>query len=815
MNILWSELKLSFRRLFRRKVNTNLLLVTFAVSVTLSALSWTLFHTVHLSQPTFDPKGEYLILANQDRFIISTGQPSRKELETYKASLSVADDFAYMAFYGSIFIETPGGRERVLGAFPTSRALQITGAIPLHGALFTEEDDIQGAPIKLLLSERLWENHFHRDPAVLGKLMKIRDEQGTIVGIVSKEYRFPNDQDIWISYGGMPADDDDWSVRAALIKLQPGITKERAEEDLRAIHSTFPEDSPSVVRKRLPELRTYRDALLLPELRTSAMILMALSLLFLAVSCANAANLMVIDFLGRRPELAASLALGVPRSGIARSLCWQVILVALISALIASALLPVIGPLLYERIQMLNAPYWLTYQFSWNSIGMVFLFSGIAAVVTLLVPLVYLLYVDSDHVIREHAYASRGTGRALWRRMLLTGQIALLTILGVSTALLVRSNNNVSAAHWGYNAEGLFNGKISVGSIKFTEEEERRGRIASVHNSFLGIRNRPETASAAYMRNGMGYSLGPYCTYATTQEALVNGVAMGKAFYSDISDQFFDTLGVPLVEGEDFREELTDENWDLRSVIINESLARKLWPGESPLQRRLYVHYSWMEEGEPPRVVQVQGVVRDFQACGPRAESNDAIYTHFHEESGRYTYGVHIYVRDKAGVPSTKSLSDAIHGVEPRTALYFPTTVKQRIDLTLNSMRMTSDLSIVFALSAVILCAIGVYSLTVTQVLQSSREFGIRMALGAEPTKLWWCFSRAHLLNTLIGVGLGIIGATQLMRVMESLLYGVDPYGVSTYVVVAILILGVAAFSCLPSLARLKRISPSDCLRSL
>ena len=446
---------------------------------------------------------------------------------------------------------------------------------------------------------------------------------------------------------------------------------------------------------------------------------------------------------------------------------------------------------------------------------MAFLFSGIAAVVTVLVPLIYIYYIDPDHVIREHATVSRGTGRALWRRLLLTGQIALLTILGISTALLVRSNHNVGSSHWGYNAEGLFDGKISVGSIKFTKEEERVGRIASLHKSFLAIRNRPETASAAYARTAIGYSLSDVCTYATTQEALVNGVSMGKAFHSDISDQYFKTLGVEFVEGEDFQEALQDEDYELRSVIINESMARRLWPNESPLQRRLYVHYPWMDEGRLPVQVQVQGVVRDFQASGPRAETNDAIYTHFHRESGSYTYGAHIYVRDKAGLASAKSLTDALHRVEPDAALYFPSTLVKQIDLMLSSMRMTSDLSIVFAIAAVILCAIGVYSLTVTQVIQSSREFGIRMALGAEPTQLWWTFSRTHLLHTLIGVAIGIVGATQLMRVLESLLFGVDPYAPSTYVVVAILILAVAALACLPSLARLKKISPADCLRSL
>ena len=471
------------------------------------------------------------------------------------------------------------------------------------------------------------------------------------------------------------------------------------------------------------------------------------------------------------------------------------------------------GPLLFERMQVILGPYWLTYQFSWGNVGMAFLFAGIAGLVTVTMPLVTLLFLNPDQMIREHADASRGTGRAFWRRALLTGQIALLTILGVCAALLVRSSNNVGESKWGYDAEGLFSGKIGIGSIQFaTREEMRLGRIASMHRSFLGIRKRSETASSAYALNATGYSIGPYCTYASNPEALIDGGGVGKAFYSDISDQYFDTLGVPFVAGEDFPEGLARA--DANEVILNESLARRLWPDGDALQRTLYVRYSYMKEGDPPVERVVRGVVRDYQASGPLAESNDAIFTNWRVISS-YMTSAHIYVRDKVGLPTVKSLSDAIHREEPRAALYFPSTVKKQISLVLNSMRMTSGLSVVFAFAAVILCAIGVYSLTVTHVLQSSREFGIRMALGAEPGQLWRGFARGHLLTTLIGVALGLIGASQVVRVLVSLLYGVDPYNTATYLFVALVILAVAILACLPSLLRLKRINPAECLRSL
>lgn len=816
MKVLWFEFTLSLRRLFRRRIQNSLMLITFAVSVTLSLLSWTLFHTVHLSQPNFDPKGDYQVLAYEGVPVAAARQSSLEELETYKTAQTIFSDFAEIAFYYSTFIRTDAGQERVFGAFPSSRALQLVGAQPLMGRLFTPEDDVYLAPTTVLLSEKLWARGFGRDPDIVGKLINIDRQPATIVGVMPASFRFPNDQDIWISYGavskGTLSKRSRHPLRSALVRLQPGITKARAERDLQAIQSTMPPDSPSRIRKDRPALISYRDAFLVKDIRISSMILLALSLLFLAVSCANAANLMVIDFLGRRPEVAASLALGIPRGSAIRSVCWQVGIIALTAASIAIMVLPWAGPLLFDRVQSMNSPYWLVYNFAWHEAGMAFLFAGVSSAVTVIAPIVYLLLVDPDKVIRDHAYASRGTGRALWRRLLLTGQIALLTVLGVCAGLLLHSNSNMGESHWGYKADSVFTGKISIAAISYPKGQWSAGRMASLRLAFQGVSQRPETASAAFSDRAPGFSGNLYCTYATDPAALASGSTIGDAFYSRISDQYFETLGVPFVAGEDFPAEMPDDGPPY--AIINESLAHKLWPNENPLRRTLHVRYPKTKPGKTTAQLVVRGVVRDFQANGPRARSNDAIFTPYRSDRGPGP-DMTIFVRDKFGVPTVKSITDAMHGTESRAALYFPTTLTAQIKLILSSVRMTTHLTAVFAAAAVLLCAIGVYSLTVTQVLQSSREFGIRMALGAEPGRLWRSFTRGHLWTAVIGIALGLAGASQVVRVLASLLYGVDPYNAATYLFVALVILSVAALACIPSLFRLKRINPAECLRSL
>lgn len=810
MRVLWFEFLLALRRLGRRWTQNSLMLVTFAVSVMLSLLSWSLFRTVHLSNPTYDPKGEYQVLTYENTPVVGF-QSTEEEMVIYRAQTALFADMAELAFYMSPVVKTPAGYERLLAANLSSRALQLTQAKPLLGRLFTPADDVYRAPAMVLLSERLWENAYGRDPAVVGKVLEYGGDPATIVGVLPRGYRFPNDQDFWISYGAT-YNHQRFPARAALVKLQPGLTMEQVTKDLQAIQNQMPAESAARVRGVRITLANFRDGFLLPDIRVGAMILFALSLLFVLVSCVNTANLMIIDFLGRRAEVATGLALGIPRGAAMRGVCWQVGLIALAAGGVALAVLPVAGKLLFDRIQVINAPYWLAFEFTGRDVAAALLLTAVAAVVTVIAPLVYLWLVDPDKVIREHAYSSRGSGRAWWRRALLVGQIALLTVLGVSAGLLVRSNRNVGEAHWGYDAAQVFNAKISVDSISYTAQRWSGPRLASLRQAFAPIRLRPETAAAAFSNSAPGYSNGPYCTYAPESGALAQGLASGEAYYAQISDQYFATLGVPFVEGEDFPEELPDASPSY--VIVTESLARRMWPDQSALQRAVFVRYPWMKVGEPPKQMVVRGVVRDFQTCGPRAKTNDAIYLPFDKNEGTGTT-VHLFVRDQAGLPTVKSLSDAVHQGETRAALYFPSTVKRQIELMLSSVRMTSELTAMFALAAVLLCAIGVYSLTVTQVLQSAREFGIRMALGAEPRGLWLSFTRGHLLTVLIGVALGAVGASQVVRVLGALLYGVDPRGWETYASVAGAILIVAALACVPSWWRLRRINPADCLRSL
>jgi len=816
MNVLWFEFMLSLRRLARRKTQNGLLLMTFAVSLGLSLLSWSLFHTIFLSQPEFDPKGECLVLTYAGSVAGGPAHSTAGELDAYQREQTVFSEFAPVSFYSSLLVGTPQGAERVLTAYPSSLALQMTGARPLLGRLFTPDEDKHSGR-KVLLSEKMWTKSFGRDPAIVGKAIDLVGRTGEIVGVLPASYRFPNDQDLWICFGYSPGTDN-FPVRDALVKLKPGVTREQALREVELILARQGQASFANRNGLKPALMPLRDYYLLPEIRVSAFILFALALIFVLVSCTNAANLMLIDFLGRRPEVAAALALGVPRAAAIRGVCYQVSVMAGGAALLALGTLGVAGPWLYERIKIITAPYWLTYRFEWHFVIVALLLSAVAAFATVVAPICYLLWANPEQVLRENTAANRSSGRTLWRRLLLTGQIALLTVLAVSAELLVRSSYHVGESKWGYPAHRVFMGKISAVGVRRPsgkadlQADEDKAWLASDLKTLESVKARPETAAAAFAENAPGYGRPPDYRYALDPAAFAQHAEIGAAFGTQATDGFFDALEVPFVAGRTFpRENPIDGP---RYAVINESLASKLWPREDPLQRTFYVRTPDLEEKDPPLRLTVCGVVRDFQASGPTAKNNDGIYIPYQPGSGGVG-GVFLFVRDKVGLPEVRSLADAVHRADPRVPLFFPSTIAGQINLMLSSVRMTTGLTTLFAIVAVLLGAIGIYSVTVAQVLQSSREFGIRMALGAESGRLWRDFTWGHLLAALVGVAIGLAGATQVARMLGSLLYGVDPHGPATYAAVALIILLVAVLACIPSLFRLKRINPADCLRSL
>ncbi len=810
LSILRYEITLAFRRLWRRPGQTGLLLTTFGISIALTLLSWSLFHTIFLKAPEFDPQGDLYIIKQSAKTPGARLQGfNREDIDIWKANQKVFSNITHMMMYKSAFVSTGDSSERLLGSILSSEALQMIGAKPLMGRLFTSEDDKFKCAPTVLLSEKTWRSRFDTDPNIIGRVIKVDGYQAEIVGVMPKTFRFPNSQDIWLPIGfniwewNQP---DDTSFDA-LARLKPGVSPERATEDLRLIMANRGSETNTAKYDMQISSRPIREVYLESYMQRSAVVLFVLSLVFVIVSCANAANLVMIDFFGRSAELSSSMALGLPRWTAIRNICFQVAGIALIAGVIGSIVMMIASPYVHNALVLMVAPYWLKFDFAWHHIVAAIALGGISCLTAVMIPAIYLLVVSPDRIIRDGAGSSRGTGRSIWRRSLLIGQVALLTLLGVAATLLMQSNEHISEKHWGYDASKVFLGKLDVPRVDFATHEERGVIFRKV---IAEMRRIPGVRDVAITFNPPGYSWNARTRYALDPATLTNGSEDGFANNITASHGFFNALGVPVIAGKAITEEPTEESW--RDIIINESLAAKLWPGTDPIGRSLYVRFPWTDADEPTEQVTVRGMTRDFQAAGPKVPNNDMIAFSF---GGWMPWNLFIIAGGYNSLPTTKEINDAVWRVDPRVVPYFPDSIKNQIDIALGYMRLTTKLTTIYALAAALLCGVGVYSITIAQILQRQREFGIRLALGIDPFRLWVRYARGHILTTAIGVAIGLVGAAMVMHTLNSMLFGVKALDLATFAIVAGAIILISALASIPSLYRLRRIKPADCLRSL
>jgi putative ABC transport system permease protein len=811
MNTLYYEFMLSLRRLGRRRLQTGMMLATFTVSITLSLVSWSLYHTMFLKQPDFDPAGRLVVIG----FIKDTPGArhngiSREDLRAWQERQTSFSELAGFSIYRSIFIATKDASQRHLGALMSTEALRMVGAKPLIGRLFTaDEDKLKCAPV-LILSQRLWENRFGADPSVLGRVVKVDGYDAAIVGVLPDTFHFPNNQDVWLPLGFDNWYDDkdtDNNTINALGRLKPGVTIGQAMQEFQAILVSRGSGTVAARYNMHADLTPIRDYFLFPYMKQSALILLALSIVFVLVSCANVANLVMIDFFGRTPELAALLSLGLPRAASIRSLLFQIGILVTVGGLVALAVLTVAAPLVHQSFVLMLTPYWLHFEFAWHHIAMVVGLAVLSAAVAVIVPTVYLLMVSPEKIIREAAGSNRGTGRGPWRRLLLVGQLALLTVLGVAAGLLMQSNYQLREEKWGYDASKIFLGKLDMPQVAFPDQTVRLGIFRKI---VAEISRLPGVAGAAVTFNPPGYSGPAQVRYAMNPDLLANGHEEGHAYLSESSETIFDALGVPFLAGSTWP--VGSKPGDTREIVINAGLAGRLWPRQDPLGKTFYIRLPWTEPKEASPKVIVRGVVRDYQASGPQSANNDVVAVSFIDWTPSTLF---LIVRGDRTLPSAKELNDAVWRIDPRVVPYFPDSIKHQVDMVLGFVRLTTRLTAVFALAAVLLCGIGVYSITVAQIMQRNREFGIRLALGIEADRLWVRFVRGHLVTAAIGVGLGLVIALGVMHALKSLLFGIEERDPVTYLVVALTILVVSALASIPSLFRLRRINPADCLRSL
>jgi putative ABC transport system permease protein len=703
-------------------------------------------------------------------------------------------------------LSTSGETERVDGELVTGGYFDVLGVTATQGRLIAPSDDTDASDPVVVLSRRLWERRFRSDPSIVGQTLSLNGLQFTVIGVADEPFsgiRIGSPRDIWVPLAMVPRIDPGTSARfgqrrASWIemfgRLKPGVTAEQARAELSVIaarlEQTYPDTNARVAIGFEPGLG--READVRRALRRFTYVPLTAVGIVLSIACANVAGLLLARASARRREIATRLALGARRGRIIRQLLTESLVLAAAGGaaglVVGVWLTGALRSLLPERYLFLS--FRLDFGLDWR----VFAFTlAIATATGVLFGLAPALQGSRPDVVPELKGSRTSGGRREigLRSALVITQLALSVILLVAAGLCVRTLRNATAIDKGYDAETVLTSRMDLARQSYTAE---RGRL--LQQQLLDRLHALPGVDAA----GFGVTL-PLNDGRWEDAIRREGDPTRLQTYQNVvSPRYFDAMRISRIAGRGFTD--ADDEKGARVAILNQTLARMLWPGEDPIGRRISFR---------GQTIEVVGLVRDikgrnlFEAPGPM------LYLPL---SQTYQPNVVLHVRTIVPPPSlVAALRQEVYSLDKNLPVYAVATMNEHVAATLTPQRMLAWLVGGFGALALLLAAIGLYGLLAYAVTERTQEIGIRMALGAHRSDVTRLFVGGGMKLAVAGIVLGSAAAMWLTPLMKGLLFGVGPLDPLTLTAVPILLLVAALVASFVPARRAARADPKVALR--
>jgi predicted permease len=697
-----------------------------------------------------------------------------------------------------------GEPERLAGVRVSPNLFATIGLMPILGRTFTADDGID-EPV--VVSEGFWLRRLGGDPAAVGRTITLDGSPHLVVGVVPRDFRFPNGEvDVFVPTVWAP----NVLARATsyywydVAKLRDGVSVQAAAAELNSVAASLERDFPNTGRGAAATVVPLREQLAVGVMPTVQALLGAVALVLL-IACANVANLMLARATVRQKELAIRKALGAARGRVLRQLLTESAAIAAVSAVIGVG----IAVACFDYLTRL-LPNTLPASTTMSLDLRVLAFTIATAFVTVLLfgagPAFVAARRDFGAAVGR-AVGAHGVRMRRLRTALVAAEIALTVVLLAGAGLLLRSYAAVLAVDPGFDAEGVLLAETVLPDSRYSNPPDRDAFYERVLENVRAV---PGVESAGYT------SYAPLMFIGGRSLVLVEGrprpepseIVRNMATNRSASPGYFETLGVPLVSGRVFDER--DVRSGAQVAVINEAMARRHWPDQDPIGQRFTIGAS---DGEPMTVV---GVVADVRQMGLAVPSEPEVFMPLEQiTNNQFMWPRQIVVRTSgdplALAPAVRRAVWAVDSSQPISGVR---AMNEVLDAQLANRDLQLTLTGSFAVIALLLAAVGLYGVLSYTVSQSTNEIGLRMALGAEQRTVVGTVVRSALTTALVGIGVGLLAASALTRMIDSFLYGVSPTDPWTAAAVAGVLLLVAGLAALIPAMRAARVNPMTALRA-
>jgi putative ABC transport system permease protein len=811
MNGLARDLRFGFRMLARTPGHTLAAVLALALGTGLSTAMFSIVYGAILRGLPFEKSEQLLHVENNN--------PSKdqRSLEVFFPDFQVMRErqrsFENLAAFNSGSVNLSGDErpERYEGAFISSGFLEMLRVKPLLGRSFQPGEDAPGAPPVVLLGWGVWKARYNGDPGVIGRPVRINGEAGTIIGVMPQGFAFPINQEIWVPLRMDPLKNPRGGGRTLEVfgRLREGVTLEQAKAELQGITKALAAEFPQTNAGRGAVVKPYTEEFVGPEPRALLMTMLGACLFVLLLACINVASLMMARASKRTREIAIRSTLGAARGRLISQLLSESVLLGLAGAVLGVFLAWLGVRVFNAAIAGTNPPFWV--RIDVDPVALLFALGAslAAGVISGLVPALQASRTDVNEVLKDEGRGSSSLRVGALTRLVVIFEVAISCMLLIGAGLMIQNVLRLKG-RVDVRTDNLFTARVALFEAMYPEKERK---IRFFDDLLRRLREEPGVESAAVSTYLPG-------TGAFMRQMFVEGAVYPKeedrpwGHIAWISPGFFDTIRAPVLQGRDFN--VQDLEGSLQVVIINRSLAEKLWPRQDPLGRRIRLvdNVTAAADAEPEPWRTVVGVVPDLGMVDLRDNEPEmqGLYIPVAQNVPGFA-NVVVRTRDANPLSITGRVRAHVAALDHDLPIYFIFTLQQVVDRAGFFYKMFTTLFTIFGVAALVLATVGIYGVIAFSVQQRTQEIGIRLALGAQKGSVLGLILRQGMVQLAVGLVLGLALAWPTARLLGNILVGVAPHDPLTLSGVCLLLAAVALFACWVPARRASRTDPLVAIR--
>ena len=821
MTSLWQDLQFGVRMLRKQPGFTLLAIFTLALGIGANTAIFSVVNGV-LLKPLPYPEPERLVMLWERNPQKGMAQESvtPPDFDNWQAQQRVFEHLAFWTGDTEFNLVQAEGSDKIRASYVSSNLFPALGVQPLEGRGFLQEEDQKEGNRVAVISYDFWQRRFAGAPDVFGQTVTL-DTYGrrvyTIVGVMPPGFQFPGKSEVWLPAGwnGIPRDRRGGHWLSALARLNDGVTLEQAQAEMNAIQARIEEQFPNLNLGSQVAVVPLLEQTVGRNLQTALWILWGVIAAVLLIACANVANLTLARASARQREIVIRLALGASRWQVVRQLLAESSLLALAGGLLG-LLLAVSGIAALKTISAEQVPRLQDVRLDRWALGFTLLVSLMSSVLCGLAPALEATKHNLNEALKEGSTAATaGLRRNRLRSGLVVTEVALSLLLLIGAGLMLNSFARLMSLNRGFQTDHLLVAKLDFsisGYTTWVQPTTTRPQVTLLE-LMQRLQTQPGVQSVAAV-SALSRSSEPPRQGIVLEQGQPN--ESPRANFQGITPDYFRAMGIALLKGRTFTERDVLEAPAI--AIINETIAKRYFPDEDPVGKRLAMEGrtpgqpAGPNRGASSPWTEIVGVVADTRKLNLRAETVPEVYVPYWQypmQTPELLVRTNLPVVNAAAV-----IRDEINAVNKN----LPAPTIQSMDAMLADVvaqpRFQTMLLTLFGLVALLLSAVGIYGVMAYSVSQRAHEIGIRMALGAEPRHVVKLVVGRGMLLVLIGVAIGLAGALALTRLMSGLLFAVSPTDPLTFAGIPLLLAGVALGACLVPARRATRVDPMIALRS-